>query len=150
MHWRGKWQPTPVFLPENPRDGEPGGLPSMGSHRVGHDWSDLAAAAAYFMPGILYFLLFYPYTALSPLVTSNSFSISWVSFFFVFFCFFLILKPSSPLRVPTPGVPCSRWALGKLTQYKRESKKCKCRSLPPPPQAGCSATFWPALFCYIH
>ena len=22
---------------------EPGGLPSMGSHRVGHDWSDLAA-----------------------------------------------------------------------------------------------------------
>ena len=26
--------------------GEPGGLPSMGSHRVGHDWLDLAAAAA--------------------------------------------------------------------------------------------------------
>ena len=26
--------------------GEPGGLPSMGSHRVGHDWSDLAAAAS--------------------------------------------------------------------------------------------------------
>ena len=25
--------------------GEPGRLPSMGSHRVGHDWSDLAAAA---------------------------------------------------------------------------------------------------------
>ena len=25
---------------------EPRGLPSMGSHRVGHDWSDLAAAAA--------------------------------------------------------------------------------------------------------
>ena len=25
---------------------EPAGLPSMGSHRVGHDWSDLAAAAA--------------------------------------------------------------------------------------------------------
>ena len=23
---------------------EPGGMPSMGSHRVGHDWSDLAAA----------------------------------------------------------------------------------------------------------
>ena len=26
--------------------GEPSGLPSMGSHRVGHDRSDLAAAAA--------------------------------------------------------------------------------------------------------
>ena len=29
-----------------PRTGEPGGLPSIESHRVGHDWSDLAAAAA--------------------------------------------------------------------------------------------------------
>ena len=28
---------------------EPGGLPSMGSHRVGHDWSDLAAAAAAYL-----------------------------------------------------------------------------------------------------
>ena len=29
-----------------PGTGESGGLPSMGSHRAGHDWSDLAAAAA--------------------------------------------------------------------------------------------------------
>ena len=29
-----------------PGTAEPGGLPSMGSHRVGHDRSDLAAAAA--------------------------------------------------------------------------------------------------------
>ena len=29
-----------------PGTGNPGGLPSTGSHRVGHDWSDLAAAAA--------------------------------------------------------------------------------------------------------
>ena len=28
-----------------PGTGEPGGLPSMGSHGVVHDWSDLAAAA---------------------------------------------------------------------------------------------------------
>ena len=27
-----------------PGTGKPGGLPSRGSHRVGHDWSDLAAA----------------------------------------------------------------------------------------------------------
>ena len=32
---------------ENPRDREPGGLPSTGFHRVGHDRSDLAAAAAH-------------------------------------------------------------------------------------------------------
>ena len=29
-----------------PGTGKPGGLPSMGSHRVRHDWSGLAAAAA--------------------------------------------------------------------------------------------------------
>ena len=29
-----------------PGTGEPGGLSSMGSHRVGHNWSDLAAVAA--------------------------------------------------------------------------------------------------------
>ena len=94
MHWRRKWQPTPVFLPGEsqgqrslvgcrlwgaqsrtrlsdfiftfhfhalkkemathssvlawriPGMGEPGGLPSMGSHRVGHNWSDLVAAVA--------------------------------------------------------------------------------------------------------
>ena len=32
-----------------PRMGEPGGLPSLGSHRVGHDWSDLVAAADFLM-----------------------------------------------------------------------------------------------------
>ena len=46
MHWRRKWQPTPVFLP-----GESQGWGSLvGCHlcgrRVRHDWSDLAAAAA--------------------------------------------------------------------------------------------------------
>ena len=92
MHWRKKWQPTPVFFLGESQTGawwaaiygvaqsrtqlsnfpftfhfhaleeemathssvlswrmpgtwEPGGLPSMGSHRVGHNWSDLAAAA---------------------------------------------------------------------------------------------------------
>ena len=34
-----------------PGTGEPGGLPSMWSHRVGRDWSDLAAAAAARKPG---------------------------------------------------------------------------------------------------
>ena len=31
-----------------PGTGEPGGLPSLGSHRVGHDWSDLAAASMFY------------------------------------------------------------------------------------------------------
>ena len=38
--WRRAWQPTPVFLPgESPWIEEPGGLQSMGSQRVGHDWT---------------------------------------------------------------------------------------------------------------
>ena len=35
---------------------EPGGLPSMGSHRVRHDWSDLAATAAYGWDMLFYLL----------------------------------------------------------------------------------------------
>ena len=50
MHWRRKWQPTPVFLPgeSQGRGSLVGccGLLSVGSHRVGHDWRDLAAAVA--------------------------------------------------------------------------------------------------------
>ena len=38
--------PSSVLAWRIPGTGEPRGLPSMGSHRVGHDWSDLAAAAA--------------------------------------------------------------------------------------------------------
>ena len=30
-------EPTPVFLPGESQGREPGGLPSMGSHRVRHD-----------------------------------------------------------------------------------------------------------------
>ena len=46
MHWRRKWQPTPIFLP-----GEFQGWGSLvGCHlwgrTVGDDWNDLAAAAA--------------------------------------------------------------------------------------------------------
>ena len=47
MHWRRKWQPTPVFLP-----GEYQGQRSLvgcclwGRTEVGHNWRDLAAAAA--------------------------------------------------------------------------------------------------------
>ena len=38
--WRRAWQPTPVFLPgESPWTEGPGGLQSMGSQRVTHDWA---------------------------------------------------------------------------------------------------------------
>ena len=39
-----------------PGTAEPGGLLSMGSHRVGHDRSDLAAAAAYHIMLMIHFI----------------------------------------------------------------------------------------------
>ena len=45
--WRRQSRPTPVFLPGESQGLESGGLASVGSHRVEHDLSDLAAAAAW-------------------------------------------------------------------------------------------------------
>ena len=45
-----------------PGMGEPGGLPSIGSHRVRHTWSDLAAAAMFYIAAIF---KEYPKTVLS-------------------------------------------------------------------------------------
>ena len=46
MHWKRKWQPTPVFLPRESQG--QGGL--VGCHLCGptvrHNWSDLTTAAA--------------------------------------------------------------------------------------------------------
>ena len=42
----GNGNPLQYSCLENPVDRGAGGLLSIGSHRVGHDWSDLAAAAA--------------------------------------------------------------------------------------------------------
>ena len=51
LHWRRKWQPTPVFLPgESQGRGSLVGCCLCG-RRVGHDWSNLAAAAAYTWKG---------------------------------------------------------------------------------------------------
>ena len=41
-----------------PGTGDPGGLLSLGSHRVGHDWSDLAAAATIYAL-FIYLSVFY-------------------------------------------------------------------------------------------
>ena len=52
---RVKGNPLQCSCLENPRDGGAWWLPSMGSHRVGHDWSDLAAAAAHVKYCVLVF-----------------------------------------------------------------------------------------------
>ena len=53
----GNGNPLQCSCLENPRDREPGGLPSMGSHRVEHDWNDLAIV------GLQYCISFRWYTA---------------------------------------------------------------------------------------
>ena len=46
MHGEGNGDPLQCSCLENPRDGGAWWAAVCGSHRVGHDWSDLAAAAA--------------------------------------------------------------------------------------------------------
>ena len=93
MHWRRKWQPTPVFLP-----GESQGRRNLvgcrlWGRRVGHNRSDLAAAAAayhykdYFCRSLnkkrisTWTLTFF--------ITVNSQCISFLLFCFVLFSFFI-------------------------------------------------------------
>ena len=74
---------------------EPGGLPSMGSHRVGHDWSDLAAAAAYNLCSIICFknknLLLTPtfssVTLLHNQISPVSLLLLWIPYYFLIHCF---------------------------------------------------------------
>ena len=47
-----------------PGTGEPGGLLSMGSHRIGHDWSDLATGVKY-MEKLLTLSVYYDHLYLS-------------------------------------------------------------------------------------
>ena len=84
----GEWNGNPCSCLENPRDGKPGGLPSMGSHRVGHDWSDLVAAAAVSKEFLGYLACKEPSSALScslspPLImwllNMPRFSLLWIS-----------------------------------------------------------------------
>ena len=72
-----------------PGMGEPGGLPSMGSHRVGHNWSDLAAAALRW-PDVFQILL-------EQTIISNSWKIIACMFSLpaVAFCLFCEYSPKS-------------------------------------------------------
>ena len=84
----GNGNPLQSSCLENPREAGPGGLPSMGSHWVGHDWSDLAAAAAliriYFSPTPVWFYCLPSLWGICSVITG---------FFFVcfLFCNFKIL-----------------------------------------------------------
>ena len=78
MPWRRTWQPTPVSILawRIPRTEEPGGLQSMGSQRVRHDWAtkhiqhtNLTYLTALFWKSYIqlkrFLLYFYHYSLLS-------------------------------------------------------------------------------------
>ena len=65
----GNGNPPSVLAWRIPGTGEPGGLPSVGSHRVGHDWSDLAAAAAHTIWFFYFFLKVSAFLSLSLIPT---------------------------------------------------------------------------------
>ena len=88
----GNGNPLQCSCLENPRDGEPAGLPSMGLHRVGHGWSDLVAAAAMclfiisnsFLVETLEFSLYEFMPSTSNASFTSSFSI-WVPLIFLLY-----------------------------------------------------------------
>ena len=59
-----------------PGAGEPGGLPSMRSHRVRHNWSDLAAAAA--AVSLKSEMMFEPFEMFSPPSLPFRFYLGWI------------------------------------------------------------------------
>ena len=77
-----------------PGTGEPGGLPSLGSHRVGHDWSDLAAARSILDAALSNSSTLLP----AAFLFKNSYSVQFNS---------APLSPTlcNPMNSSTPGLP---------------------------------------------
>ena len=77
-----------------PGTGEPGGLPSLGSHRVGHDWSDLAAARSILDAALSNSSTLIP----AAFLFKNSYSVQFNS---------APLSPTlcNPMNCNTPGLP---------------------------------------------
>ena len=82
-----------------PGMGEPGGLPSMGSHRVGHDWSDLAVAAIH-----------------SFIFVKHAFSQGTCSYMLLMFQVSFRPFPESVFRRGREDL-CRRWACGEVYMH---------------------------------
>ena len=69
MHWRRKWQPTPVFLPrESQGRGSLVGCHLWDHNRVRHDCNDLAATAAYEFSSLLTIIDYYLLTIILTII----------------------------------------------------------------------------------
>ena len=103
-----------------PGTGEPGGLPSMRSHRVGHDWSDLAAAVAK--------LCIWKWKLLSHI---RLFVTPWTlqsrEFSRPEYCSgFSLLQGIFPTQGSDPDLPRCRWILYQLSHKGSPKYVCMC------------------------
>ena len=73
--------PSSVLAWRIPGTGEPGGLPSMGSHRVGHDWSDLAISTLSVCPTVPFLPPLMVYTTLFSTSWSLFLPLKWASLY---------------------------------------------------------------------
>ena len=92
-----------------PGTGKPGGLPSMGSHRVGHDWRDLAAVAVA--------TLFFPFKTSPKLKDQEGVDLRFVSHFLTVQCLVaqLSLTICDPMDCGRPGSSAHGDSPGKNT-----------------------------------
>ena len=84
-----------------PGTGEPGGLPSTGSHRVGHDWSDSAAAVSCHLQTVRVLLLIQSVVVQSRLTLCNPMDCNTPGF--------TVCCPSLSPRVCSNSCPLSQW-----------------------------------------
>ena len=133
VHWRRKWQPTPLFLSGESQGRGAWWLPSMGSHRVGHDWSDLAAAVAAMNHDIEHnlkcLLLSICLFSLVKYLFKSSVHLNFLNFYFKIFISLTALGLSCSMwdLVPWPGIKSGPPALG--TQNLSHWKTRKVPSL---------------------
>ena len=131
MHWRRKWQPTPVFLP-----GEFQGQRSLvGCHLWGRTESDTTEVISSSSS---------MYIKLSPFVTLTLFSLSWVYFCFVnkFICIIfnstykwchmllviLFLTFHLALIIPRSIQVAANYFIAALIRIDKTRKQSKCSS----------------------
>ena len=103
-----------------PGTGEPGGLLSMGSHRIGHDWSDLAAAAV-------------PFSIFSCCtLTTNTFYLFWFNlliFYFIFYLYSIVLVlPYINMNLPQVYTCSPSWTLLRPPSPYHPSGLSQCTS----------------------
>ena len=101
-----------------PGTGEPGGLLSMGSCRVGHDWSDLAAAAA--AAAFKYIIQFSLYSIIHLQIVSVLlllFQPGFLLFLFLFWLLWLGIPKLYWIIVARVGTLSCSWSYRKCFQF---------------------------------